>query len=73
MVEGLVITYMRPFKISDRVKIGDHVGDVVEKTMLVTRLKTIKNEDITVPNSAVLSGSATNYSANCVISKHRLD
>lgn len=65
MVAGLVITYMRPFKIGDRVKIGDHVGDVVEKTMLVTRIKTIKNEDITVPNSAVLSGSTINYSANC--------
>lgn len=64
MVAGLVITYMRPFKIGDRVKIGDHVGDVVEKTMLVTRIKTIKNEDITVPNSAVLSGSTINYSSN---------
>lgn len=66
MVAGLVITYMRPFKIGDRVKIGEHVGDVMEKTMLVTRIKTIKNEDITVPNSAVLSGSTINYTANCV-------
>lgn len=65
MVAGLVITYMRPFKVGDRVKIGDHVGDVVDKTMLVTRIKTIKNEDITVPNSAVLSGSTINYTANC--------
>lgn len=65
MVAGLVITYMRPFKIGDRVKIGEHVGDVMEKTMLVTRIKTIKNEDITVPNSAVLSGSTINYTANC--------
>ncbi len=65
MVSGLVITYMRPFKIGDRVKIGEHVGDVMAKTMLVTRLKTIKNEDITVPNSAVLSGSTINYTANC--------
>lgn len=65
MVAGLVITYMRPFKIGDRVKIGEHVGDVVEKTMLVTRIKTIKNEDITVPNSSVLSGSTINYTTNC--------
>ncbi len=65
MVAGLVITYMRPFKIGDRVKIGEYVGDVMEKTMLVTRIKTIKNEDITVPNSAVLSGSTINYTANC--------
>jgi small-conductance mechanosensitive channel len=63
MVAGLVITYMRPFRVGDRVKIGDVVGDVVEKTMLVTRIKTIKNEDVTVPNSMVLSSSTVNYSS----------
>ena len=63
MVAGLVITYMRPFKIGDRIKLGDVTGDVVEKTLLVTRLRTIKNEEITIPNSAVLSGNTTNYSA----------
>ncbi|QHS63587.1 mechanosensitive ion channel family protein [Chitinophaga agri] len=63
IVAGLVITYMRPFRIGDRVKIGDVVGDVVEKSMLVTRIRTIKNEDITVPNSTVLSSSTVNYSS----------
>lgn len=63
MVAGLVITYMRPFKIGDRIKLGDVTGDVVEKNLLVTRLRTIKNEEITIPNSAVLSGNTTNYSA----------
>lgn len=64
LVAGLVITYMRPFKIGDRVRIGEVTGDVVEKNMLVTRIRTIKNEDITVPNSNVLSSSTINYSAN---------
>jgi len=64
MVAGLVITYMRPFKIGDRIKIGDITGDVMEKTMLVTRVRTIKNEDVTLPNSTVLSGSTINYSTN---------
>lgn len=64
MVAGLVITYMRPFKIGDRVKIGDTVGDVVEKNLIVTRLITTKNEDVSIPNSAILSGSTINYSAN---------
>ena len=61
MVAGLVITYMRPFKIGDRIKIGDATGDVLEKTLLVTRIKTIKNEVITIPNSSVLSGNTINY------------
>ena len=63
MVAGLVITYMRPFKIGDRIKIGEITGDVVEKNMLVTRLRTIKNEEITIPNSSILSGNTTNYSS----------
>jgi len=63
MVAGLVITYMRPFKLGDRVKIGEVTGDVIEKTMLVTRIRTIKNEDITVPNAMVLSSSTVNYSS----------
>lgn len=62
MVAGLVITYMRPFKIGDRIKIGDMTGDVIEKNTLVTRLRTPKNEEITIPNSAVLSGNTINYS-----------
>ncbi|WP_158857624.1 mechanosensitive ion channel family protein [Lunatibacter salilacus] len=62
MVAGLVITYMRPFRIGDRIKIGDITGDVLEKTLLVTRIRTTKNEEITIPNSSVLSGNTTNYS-----------
>ncbi len=62
IVAGLVITYMRPFRTGDRVKIGEVTGDVIEKTMLVTRIRTIKNEDVTVPNSMVLSSSTVNYS-----------
>ncbi|PKP38890.1 MAG: transmembrane ion channel [Bacteroidetes bacterium HGW-Bacteroidetes-15] len=66
MVAGLVITYMRPFKIGDRIKIGDVTGDVVEKTLLVTRVRTIKNEVITIPNSSVLNGNTTNYSVEAM-------
>ena len=64
MIAGLVITYMRPFKIGDRIKINEISGDVVEKTLLVTRLKTIKNEEITIPNSSVLTSNTTNYSSH---------
>lgn len=63
MIAGLVITYMRPFKVGDHIKIGEMRGDVVEKTLLVTRLRTFKNEEITIPNSSVLSSNTINYSA----------
>ena len=63
MIAGLMITYMRPFKIGDRIKIAGVNGDVVEKTLLVTRVRTIKNEVITIPNSSVLSGNTINYTS----------
>jgi small-conductance mechanosensitive channel len=62
MVAGIVLTYMRPYKIGDRIKVGEVMGDVVEKNLLVTRLRTIKNEDITIPNATILSGHTVNYS-----------
>lgn len=64
IVAGIVITYMRPFQLGDRVKIGDIVGDVVEKNLLVTRLKTTKNEDITIPNATIINTHLWNYSKN---------
>lgn len=63
-IAGLVITYMRPFKVGERVKIGSVTGDILEKTMLVTRMRTIKNEDVTIPNAAILSGHTVNYSSS---------
>lgn len=64
MVGGIVLTYMRPFRIGDRVKIADTMGDVIEKTLLVTRIRTIKNVDITIPNSMVLGSHIINYSSS---------
>ncbi|WP_339878275.1 mechanosensitive ion channel family protein [uncultured Algoriphagus sp.] len=63
IIAGLVIIYMRAFKLGDRVKIGDTTGDVIEKTMLVTRLRTIKNEEVTIPNASILAGKTINYSS----------
>ncbi|WP_224490055.1 mechanosensitive ion channel family protein [Robertkochia flava] len=63
IIAGLVIIYMRSFKIGDRVKIGDTTGDVIEKTMLITRLRTVKNEEVTLPNSTILNGSTINYTS----------
>jgi small-conductance mechanosensitive channel len=62
MMAGIVITYMRSFKVGDRIKVGDVFGDVVEKTLFVVRVQTIKKEVITVPNSTILSSNIINYS-----------
>lgn len=64
IVAGIVITYMRPFTIGDRVRVGETVGDVVEKTLLVTRIRTTKNEDVTIPNATIINTHLWNYSKN---------
>jgi small-conductance mechanosensitive channel len=64
IIAGVVLTYMRPFIIGDRVKIADTVGDIMEKTLLVTRVRTIKNVDITIPNALVLNSHIINFSSS---------
>ena len=61
LVAGIIITYMRPFKIGDRVQIKDVTGFVVEKNLMVVRIKTHKNEYVTFPNQVILNSSITNY------------
>jgi small-conductance mechanosensitive channel len=63
IIAGVAITYMRPFKVGDRVRIADTMGDVVEKTLLITRVRTIKNVEVTIPNSMVLGSHMINLSA----------
>jgi len=62
VIAGYTMTYRRAFRIGDRVKIGDTVGDVTEMRVLVTHLKTLKNEEAVIPNSTILNGEVTNYS-----------
>ena len=64
VVAGVILTYMRAFTIGDRVKISDTMGDIIEKTLLVTRVRTVKNEDVTIPNAMVLGSHIINYSSS---------
>ncbi|WP_288785341.1 mechanosensitive ion channel family protein [Bacteroides acidifaciens] len=64
IIAGLVITYMRPFKMGDRIKLNDTIGNIIEKTPLVTRIRTPKNEVVTVPNSFIMSSHTVNYSTS---------
>ena len=61
VMAGLVMTYMRPFRIGDFIRFGDVEGFVIEKTALVTRIKTLKNEVITIPNSNLMSSQTSNF------------
>ena len=63
VIAGFVLTYTRGFQTGDRVQIGDTLGDILETTSLVTRIRTIKNVDVSIPNSLVLNSHIVNFSS----------
>ena len=62
-IAGYLMTYRRVFKVGDRVKVNDVIGEVVAVRLQVTHLRTNKNEEITIPNSQILNSDVTNYSS----------
>jgi small-conductance mechanosensitive channel len=63
IIAGYSLTYRRAFKVGDRVKIDDVTGDVVEVRLQVTHLRTVKNEEVIVPNSKILNSDVVNFSS----------
>lgn len=60
---GLMLVYRRAFRVGDRVRIGEVLGDVTAVRLQVTHLRTLKNEEVTIPNSTIVNGHVVNYSA----------
>lgn len=63
LIAGYSMTYRKTFKVGDLVQIDNHLGQVVEIKLFVTRLLTYKKEEIIVPNSIVLNSNVINYSS----------
>jgi small-conductance mechanosensitive channel len=55
IIAGYMLVYRRAFRVGDRVRIGETLGDVTEMRLQVTHVRTIKNETVTIPNSTILS------------------
>jgi small-conductance mechanosensitive channel len=63
IVAGYSLTYRRAYKVGDRVMIGDVLGDVAEMRLQVTHLRSLKNEEIVIPNSTIMNSHVINYSS----------
>ncbi|MDQ3969821.1 MAG: mechanosensitive ion channel family protein [Thermoproteota archaeon] len=64
-IAGILLLSSRPFKIGDRIRTStndDLIGDVIEITILYTKLRTIRNELVAVPNQMLLQQQIINYS-----------
>jgi len=62
MLSGLFLIYRRSMNIGDRIKVGEHVGDVVQIKLMETDIKSIKNELISIPNAQLMNSDVVNYS-----------
>jgi len=60
---GVVLLFLKPFKVGDFVEAGGNSGIVEEIGIITTTLKTPDNVRIFVPNSSITSGTIKNYSA----------
>ena len=63
IIAGYSMTYRRAFRLGDRIQVGDVFGDVSEIRLQVTHVRSVKNEEIVVPNSTLLNSNVVNYSA----------
>jgi small-conductance mechanosensitive channel len=63
LLAGILLTYTRAFRVGEVVSIDGVYGKVTESTLLTTRLMTMGNEQVTIPNSKILTAAVTNYSA----------
>jgi small-conductance mechanosensitive channel len=62
IVSGFTVTYSRALRLGDYVRIGDVEGTVVHLGVLSTKIKTLQQEETTIPNAVVAAQVATDYS-----------
>jgi small-conductance mechanosensitive channel len=63
LIAGYTMTYRRTFRVGDRIRVSDFIGDVTDVRLMVTHLRSLKNEEIIVPNSLILNSHVINYSS----------
>ena len=63
IIAGYTMIYRRAFRVGDRVKVGDTIGDVIEMRLQGTHVRTLKNEEVVIPSSQILNSHVVNYSS----------
>jgi len=63
VIAGYFNTFGRVFRVGDLIQVGEVRGEVTQVRLLTTRVRTLKNEEITIPNSTIITTHVVNYSA----------
>lgn len=59
-VGGIIIFMDKPFKVGDYIKILDYAGTVEDMTFFSTRVRTVDNAVVQIPNSSISASSVEN-------------
>ncbi|MFI5321103.1 MAG: mechanosensitive ion channel family protein [Myxococcota bacterium] len=63
LIAGYTMLYRRAYRLGDRIRVADVMGEVIDSRLLVTHVRTAKNEEVVIPNSLILQSSVTNFSS----------
>lgn len=61
-ISGLIVLFERPISVGDRVEVGGVEGDVLEINIRSTKIRTLNNISIIVPNQEFVGSNVVNYS-----------
>jgi small-conductance mechanosensitive channel len=62
VMSGFMVTFSRALRAGDFVRIGDVEGTVIHLGVLSTKVKTLQQEEVTIPNAVVVAQTTTDYS-----------
>ena len=63
VIAGYMNTFGRVFKVGDLIQVGETIGTVTNIRLITTRIRTIRNEEVSIPNSVITGSSILNYSS----------
>lgn len=63
VISGLFVVYSKSVRPADYVRVGDIEGEVIDVGFLATKLRTPRQEEITIPHSVLVGTATTNYSS----------
>lgn len=60
MAASQFVSTYQPFKVGEWIEVQDHYGRVIERNLIQTKILTLDNEMVIIPNSTLLRRSVTN-------------
>ena len=61
IMSGLFVVYSKALKSGDWVVVNDKEGEVLEVGLLAVKIRTIEQQEVTIPNSVIVSTTTTNF------------